>query len=89
MPDRQLAMKGQECREGKRSKERLTALLCGNATGTDLYRFFLQHGILVYTAPSVNNRFSYHLNVYQCFHTKIKREKEKHKSEENYIRKQS
>ena len=40
LPDKTLAIKGQECREGKRSKEHVTALLCCNATGTDLYRFF-------------------------------------------------
>ena len=40
LPDKTLAIKDQECREGKWLKERVTALLCCNATGTDLYRLF-------------------------------------------------
>ena len=38
LPDRTLSIKGQQCQGGKRSKERVTALLCCNATGTDLYK---------------------------------------------------
>ncbi|XP_054720764.1 tigger transposable element-derived protein 6-like [Uloborus diversus] len=35
MPDRTLAFKGEPCHSGKKSKERLTALLCCNADGSD------------------------------------------------------
>lgn len=35
MPDRTLAFKGESCHGGKKSKERLTALLCCNADGSD------------------------------------------------------
>lgn len=38
LPDRTLALKNDPCRGGKRSKERLTALLCCNASGTEKLR---------------------------------------------------
>lgn len=35
LPDKTMEYKGKECHGGKQSKERLTLLLCTNATGTD------------------------------------------------------
>ncbi|KAJ8896736.1 hypothetical protein PR048_002081 [Dryococelus australis] len=35
MPDRTLAVKGDTCKVGKRSKERLTVILCANMDGSD------------------------------------------------------
>ena len=35
MPDKTLELKNVQCRGGKRSKERLTLLVCANMTGTD------------------------------------------------------
>ena len=34
LPDRTLAFKGEECYGGKKSKQRLTVVLCTNSTGT-------------------------------------------------------
>lgn len=35
MPDKTMAFKGESCKGGKKSKQRLTVLLCSNSTGTD------------------------------------------------------
>lgn len=35
LPNRTLQMKGESCHGGKRSKERLTVVLCANMDGTD------------------------------------------------------
>jgi hypothetical protein len=35
LPDKTLTLKGQDCKGGKVSKERLTTLFCCNATGTE------------------------------------------------------
>jgi len=35
LPDRTLAYKGESCHGGKRSKDRLTVLLCVNSDGSD------------------------------------------------------
>ena len=38
LPDKTLTLKGEDCKGGKKSKDRLTAMLCCNASGSDLYR---------------------------------------------------
>lgn len=35
MPNKTMAFKGDDCKGGKKSKQRLTVLLCSNSTGTD------------------------------------------------------
>ncbi|XP_069103139.1 tigger transposable element-derived protein 6-like [Argopecten irradians] len=40
LPDRTLDFKGTDCHGGKRSKERLTALVCANMTGTEKLPLF-------------------------------------------------
>ncbi|XP_033739299.1 tigger transposable element-derived protein 6-like [Pecten maximus] len=41
LPDRTLDFKGTDCHGGKRSKERLTALVCANMTGTEKLPLFI------------------------------------------------
>nr|XP_042903372.1 tigger transposable element-derived protein 6-like [Parasteatoda tepidariorum] len=37
MPDKTMAFKGENCKGGKKSKQRLTVLLCANSTGIDKF----------------------------------------------------
>ncbi|XP_071043603.1 tigger transposable element-derived protein 6-like [Parasteatoda tepidariorum] len=41
MPDKTMAFKGENCKGGKKSKQRLTVLLCANSTGTDKLKPFV------------------------------------------------
>ena len=90
-PDKSLVLKGEDCRGGKRSKERVTIMPCCNMTGTDKLQLLLIgkakkprcfQGVKSFPVQYRNNRCSWMTSVIftewiQAWDRKVMRQKRK------------
>ncbi|CAF4315451.1 unnamed protein product [Rotaria magnacalcarata] len=62
-PDRSLVLSKEECKCGKKSKERLTVLLCSNLTGTEKLKPVAEVNVLVASKILLRRKVTCHLAI--------------------------